>query len=47
MSIWLTVNFLVIIDFEQAKVCWVYTGNINALKDKMRYIIRYVVVISV
>ena len=38
-------NFLLIIDFEQAKVCWVHIEKINTFEDKIRYIIRYVVVI--
>ena len=38
-------NFLPIIDFEQAKVCWVHIEKINTFKDKIRYIMRYVAVI--
>ena len=38
-------NFLLIIDLEQANVCWVYVENINTFEDKIRYIMRYVVVI--
>ena len=38
-------NFLLIIDFEQAKVCWVHIEKINTFEDKIRYIMRYVVVI--
>ena len=36
-------NFLLINDFKQAKVCWVYTGKINTFKDKITYIMLYVV----
>ena len=38
-------NFLLIIDFEKAKVCQVHIKTINTFEDKIRYIIRYVVVI--
>ena len=33
-------NFLLIIDFEQAKVCWIYIEKINTFEDKIRYIMR-------
>ena len=36
---------LLIIDFEQEKVCWVHIEKINTFEDKIRYIVRYVVVI--
>ena len=39
--------FLLIIDFEQAKFCWVHIEKINTFEDKIRYIIRYFVVILV
>ena len=38
-------NFLLIIDFEQAKVCWVQIKKINTFEDKIMYIMRYVVLI--
>ena len=39
-------NFLLIIDFEQPKVCWVYyIEKINTFEGKIRYIRRYAVVI--
>ena len=38
-------NFLLIIDFEQANVCWVHIEKINTFEGKIRYIMRYVVVI--
>ena len=38
-------NILVIIDFEKANVFWVYIEKINTFKDKIRYIMCYVVVI--
>ena len=38
-------NVLLIIDFEQAMVCWVHIEKLNTFEDKMRYTIRYVVVI--
>ena len=38
-------NFLLIVDFEQAKICWAHIEKINSLEDKIRYIMRYVVVI--
>ena len=31
---------VLIIDFEQAKVCWVYIEKINTFEDKIRYIMR-------
>ena len=37
-------NFIVIVDFEQANVYWVHIGNTNFFEDKIRYIMRYVVV---
>ena len=33
-------NFLLIIDFEQANVCWVHIEKINTFEDKIRYIMR-------
>ena len=40
-------NFRPIIDFEQANVFWAHIEKINTFEDKIRYIIRYVVVIYV
>ena len=37
-------NFLLIIDFEQAKVCWVNIVKINTFEGKIRYTMLYVVV---
>ena len=38
-------NFLLIIDFEQAKLCWVHSEKINTFENKMGYIMYYVVLI--
>ena len=38
-------NFLQIIDFERAKVCWVHIEKINTFEGKIRYIMPYVEVI--
>ena len=38
-------KFLIIIGFEQAKVGCVHIKKINTFEDKIRYIMRYVVVI--
>ena len=38
-------NFLLIIDFEQAKLCWVHSEKINTFEIKMGYIMYYVVLI--
>ena len=38
-------NFLLIYYFEQAKVCWVHIEKINTFKNKITYIVSYVVVI--
>ena len=38
-------NFLLIIDFEKEKVSWVHIEN--TFEDKIRYMMRYVVVIYV
>ena len=38
-------NLLLIIDFEQAKVCWVHIKKINTFENKIRCIMRYVAVI--
>ena len=40
-------NFLLIIDFEQATVCWVHIENINTFEKKIRCNMRYVAVIKV
>ena len=33
-------NFVLIVDFEQANVCWVYNAMINTFEDKVEYIMR-------
>ena len=38
-------NVLLIIDSEQAKVCWVHIEKINTFENKIWYIMRYAVVI--
>ena len=38
-------NFLLIINFEQTKVCWVHLKRTNTFVNKISYIMRYVVVI--
>ena len=38
-------NFLLIIDSEQAKVCWDHIEKINTFENKIWYIMRYAVVI--
>ena len=38
-------DFLLIIDFEQPKVFWVYIEKINIFEDKIRYTRCYAVVI--
>ena len=38
-------NVLLIIDSEQAKVCWVHIEKINTFENKIWYIMRYTVVI--
>ena len=40
-------NFLLFIHFEQANVFWVNMKKIDTFEDKIRYILRYVVVIYV
>ena len=37
-------NFFLIIDFEEAKVCWVHIEKTNTFEDKIGYTMRYVVV---
>ena len=37
--------FLLIVDFEKAKVCLVYIEKINTFESKISYIMRCVVVI--
>ena len=39
--------FFLFIDFEQANVFWIPIEKINTFEDKIRYIMRYVVVIYV
>ena len=40
-------NILLIIDFELANVFWAHIEKLNTFEDKIRYIMCYVVVISV
>ena len=40
-------NFFLLIDFEQTKVCWVHIEKIKTFENKIRYIMRYVIVIQV
>ena len=51
MSLLLTVNilltylnFFLIIEFEQANVCWVRFEKKNTFEDKIEYIMNYVAV---
>ena len=37
-------NFFLIIDFEEAKVCWVHIEKTNTFEDKIGHTMRYVVV---
>ena len=37
-------NFVLIVDLEQANVCWVHIEKTNTFEDKIGYIMRYVVV---
>ena len=37
-------NFVSIVDFEQANLCWVHIEKTNIFEDKIGYIMRYVVV---
>ena len=36
-------NFVLVIDLEQANVCWVHNEKTNTFEDKIRYIMCYVV----
>ena len=40
-------NFLQIIDFDLAKVCWVHVEKMKTFEDKIMYIMCYVVGIEV
>ena len=40
-------SFVLIIEFEQATLCWVHIEKTNSFKNKIGYITRYVVVYSV
>ena len=40
-------TFVLIVEFEQANVCWVRIEKTNTFEDKTRYIMRYVEVFSV
>ena len=35
--------FVLLVDFEQANVCWVHIEKTNVFEDKIGYIMRYVV----
>ena len=37
-------NFVLIVDIEQANVCWAHIEKTNTYEDKIRYIMRYVAV---
>ena len=37
-------NLVLIVDFEQKNVCWLYTKKANTFKDRIGYIMRYVIV---
>ena len=37
-------NLVLIVDFEQKNVCWLYTEKTNTFKDRIGYIMRYVIV---
>ena len=37
-------NIVLIVDFEQANVCWVYIEKINTFEDKNWYTMRYAAV---
>ena len=37
-------NFVLVVDFEQANVCWVHIEKANTFEDKIGYIMLYVVV---
>ena len=37
-------NFFLIINFEQANVCWVHVEKKNTFEDKIEYIMNYVAV---
>ena len=40
-------SFVLIIEFEQANVCWVHIEKKNTFEDKIVHIMRYVAVFSV
>ena len=40
-------NFVSVVGFEQANVCWVHIEIKNTFEGKIGYIMRYVVVFSV
>ena len=37
-------NIVLIVEFEQANVCWVYIEKINTFEDKNGYTMRYAAV---
>ena len=40
-------DLFLIVDFEQANVCWAHIEKTNTFEEKIQYIMRYVVVFSV
>ena len=40
-------SFVLSVQFEQTKVCWVHIEKKNTFEDKIGYIMRYVAVFSV
>ena len=40
-------HFVLIADFEQARICWVTFENTNIFEGEIRYIMCYVVIPSV
>ena len=40
-------SFALIVELEQANIFWVHIEKTNTFEDKIRYIMRYVVVFSV
>ena len=40
-------SFVLVVEFEQANVCWVHIEKKNTFEDKIRYVMLYVAVFSV
>ena len=40
-------SFVLIVEFEQENVCWIYIEMTNTFGDKIGYISRYVALLSV